>query len=448
MATFMVTNLNDSGAGSLRQAILDANLNAGLDTIMFTVAGMILLTSGPLPPITDPVHIFGPGAGALAVSGGNAFRIFTVALGASATIQGLTIRDGNTLLTGGGILNLGVLAINGAAFIGNHATVGGGALSTIGGSVTIDNTQFAGNAALAEGGAISSILSAVVIRNSRLTGNSALTLGGAVFASLGTVIIFNSTLAGNTALIAGGGISSAAELMQITHSALFQNTATLLGTALGGALLVAAGVTRMVNNTIAQNVAAVSGPAAAVIAGRLDISFVTMADNVVLLPIGAGLAAVVGVTRVKNSFIATTTDGSGNPRANCAGLLSTLFSAGGNMSTDATCPGFRQVTRAQLHLGPLQINPPGTTETMALLPGSVAIDAAIDSTDVEGNLVATDQRGVPRTPDVGAYEVVGLGAGGPGAGGGRSIPGAAPLFVSEGNCGGPTRRPFRPFTSR
>ena len=38
-ATFTVTNTNDSGAGSLRQAILDANANPGLDTIAFNISG-------------------------------------------------------------------------------------------------------------------------------------------------------------------------------------------------------------------------------------------------------------------------------------------------------------------------------------------------------------------------------------------------------------------------
>lgn len=63
-ATFTVTNTNDSGPGSLRQAILDANSNPGFDTIEFAVAGTITpLTQ--LPAITDPLLIDGysaPGA--------------------------------------------------------------------------------------------------------------------------------------------------------------------------------------------------------------------------------------------------------------------------------------------------------------------------------------------------------------------------------------------------
>jgi len=69
-ATFTVTNANDSGAGSLRQAILDANGHSGVDDIAFSIAGsgvhQIVLQS-KLPIITDPVTIDGftqPGAAA------------------------------------------------------------------------------------------------------------------------------------------------------------------------------------------------------------------------------------------------------------------------------------------------------------------------------------------------------------------------------------------------
>ncbi|HEX6044662.1 MAG TPA: Calx-beta domain-containing protein [Pyrinomonadaceae bacterium] len=60
-ATFVVTNVNDSGAGSLRQAILDANANPGADSITFNIAGPSLLIQPllGLPDITDPVTIDG-----------------------------------------------------------------------------------------------------------------------------------------------------------------------------------------------------------------------------------------------------------------------------------------------------------------------------------------------------------------------------------------------------
>src|SRR5262249_25417647 len=60
-STFTVTNLLDSGDGSLRAAVAAANANPGADSIDFAVTGTITLTSGELD-ITDSVTINGPGA--------------------------------------------------------------------------------------------------------------------------------------------------------------------------------------------------------------------------------------------------------------------------------------------------------------------------------------------------------------------------------------------------
>jgi hypothetical protein len=60
--TFTVTNTNDSGAGSLRQAIDATNANAGADAIKFNIPGNEVKTISPasaLPDITDTVAIDG-----------------------------------------------------------------------------------------------------------------------------------------------------------------------------------------------------------------------------------------------------------------------------------------------------------------------------------------------------------------------------------------------------
>src|SRR5262249_34038399 len=60
--TFTVTNTNDTGAGSLRQAITDANNHVGLDTIEFNIPGggvHTITLANALPTVTDPVIIDG-----------------------------------------------------------------------------------------------------------------------------------------------------------------------------------------------------------------------------------------------------------------------------------------------------------------------------------------------------------------------------------------------------
>src|SRR6266487_1033567 len=88
-ATITVTDRNDSGPGSLRQAL--ANANNG-DRINFAVTGAITLTSGGLS-IAKNVTISGPGANQLAVDGDQGDFVFEVAPQRTVSISGLTIRN-------------------------------------------------------------------------------------------------------------------------------------------------------------------------------------------------------------------------------------------------------------------------------------------------------------------------------------------------------------------
>src|SRR3982750_3722011 len=75
--TITVTNTNDSGPGSLRQALVDANDG---DTINFAVTGTIALTSGELL-VNKSITISGPGADILATNGNATYRVFHIAPG-------------------------------------------------------------------------------------------------------------------------------------------------------------------------------------------------------------------------------------------------------------------------------------------------------------------------------------------------------------------------------
>ncbi len=121
--TFIVTNTNDSGLGSLRQAILDANASPGTDTISFNIPGTGVHTIMPtsiLPVITDPVVIDGytqPGTNLNALSDGdNAVLLIEVngsALPSSASSQdGISITAGSSTIRGLAISRFSGAGIN------------------------------------------------------------------------------------------------------------------------------------------------------------------------------------------------------------------------------------------------------------------------------------------------------------------------------------------------
>ena len=104
-AIFTVTNTNDSGPGSLRQAILDANANSGADTVRFNIAGSGIKTITPattLPAITDPVTIDGysqPGTSVNTLATGDN-AVLLIQLSGSSSVNGLVINGGNSTISG------------------------------------------------------------------------------------------------------------------------------------------------------------------------------------------------------------------------------------------------------------------------------------------------------------------------------------------------------------
>ena len=149
-ADIQVTNNNDSGAGSLRQAI--ANVGIGEEiTFADNVTGTITLTTGQLS-ISKNLTITGPGADILTISGNNASRVFNIGSGVTVTISGLTIANGNDT-TGGGIRNLGTLTVNNCTVSSNDAVGNGGGIANHS-HLTAINCSLSANSAGASGGGV------------------------------------------------------------------------------------------------------------------------------------------------------------------------------------------------------------------------------------------------------------------------------------------------------
>jgi hypothetical protein len=226
-ATITVTNTNDSGPGSLRQALAVAHDG---DRITFAVSGTITLTSGGLAVFKN-VTISGPGADQLSIdvtsSPIHLQSGFYVA--AIATISGLTIRNGADGIDNlGGTLTVKNCVISGNSIYGIYNTTpefgtvtatilsttvsgnSGGGISTQpnifsgGATVTITDCTISGNFSSPGGGGINGTATSLSVANSTISGNSAGTSGGGIYNN-SSLDVTLSTIADNSAP-SGGGI--------------------------------------------------------------------------------------------------------------------------------------------------------------------------------------------------------------------------------------------------
>jgi hypothetical protein len=156
--TITVTNTNDSGPGSLRQALADANDG---DTIEFAVTGTIGLTTGELL-VDNSITISGPGGENLGVNGNAKSTVFHIASGETVTISCLTITNGYSTGFGGGIHN------DHAALTLNNCTITGNSSSSNKGGGIYNDAEYLDGAPL---GAL------LDISNSSVTDNS----GGGIY---------------------------------------------------------------------------------------------------------------------------------------------------------------------------------------------------------------------------------------------------------------------------
>ena len=213
-AIIPVTNTNDSGPGSLRQALAIANNG---DTIDATgISGAIILTSGELL-VDKSVTINGAGADVLAVDGNTVSRVFQIRFpGETVAISGFTIRNGHAGNASGGIdnENNATLTITNCTISGNVAGLGGGTFNN--GMLTITSTTISGNFSSNGGAVYNSGGGTLTITNSTVSGNSA-SSGGGIF-NIAAFAITNSTLSSNSAAL-GGGIFST-ETVEIGNTIL------------------------------------------------------------------------------------------------------------------------------------------------------------------------------------------------------------------------------------
>ncbi len=234
-ATFTVTNLNNSGAGSLRQAILDANLIPGADTIDFAdnLSGTITLTTGVLSPGGSLV-ISGPRTARVEISGNDASRIFSVGVGVVLEVNDLHLRNGRSpagtasfggaIQVAGGTLTMRRSSVRDSLASATTAGGGGGIYVTAGGTLNMEDCLIAGNRVTANtgawGGGAYAEIGAMTFTNCTFADNlpnaSTVTYGGAIAAAVGAVTLEHCTLAGNRTAQSVGRYGSALSLTGAT----------------------------------------------------------------------------------------------------------------------------------------------------------------------------------------------------------------------------------------
>ena len=206
-AAYVVTNTNDSGPGSLREAILNANASAGADVITFDLSGCpCSIGLASTLTVNNALTIYGPGASQLALDGGSAVQVIATT-NVPVSISDLTIRNGMAASTGGGIIASGALTLTQVTLQGNSANYGGGLYAT-GKTRVIDSVFDNNSATLYQGGGmyVSSELSVSGSQfyNNRTTHYNGYG-GGAGLMAFGPTSISTTSFISNTTTDWGGG---------------------------------------------------------------------------------------------------------------------------------------------------------------------------------------------------------------------------------------------------
>ena len=384
---------------SCTEAALDAALASG---------GLVIFDCGPDPAtvtITSTKTIAADttidGGGRITIRGGYAVRVFVVQSGVSFNARYLTIAGGS-VNPGGAITNFGNARLRNCAITGNSADEGGGIYNYDDGTLTVTNCTLSGNSASNGAGIFNR--GTATLDNCTLSDNAAGEGGGIV--DLGTAALDNCTLSGNAAGDFGGGISNYGTLT-VTNCTLSGNTANWgggihnRGTATldkctmdgnssrgdGGGIYNETTAT-LTDCTLSGNSAAANGggiynvvsPGGQLILGR------NSADS------GGGIynRGTLGTTTLTNCTLSgnSASNGGGISNGGTLTLRHTIVAnspsggdctgpasdGGHNLQWPGTDCGETHSDRLDPLLDPLANNG-GPTQTIALLPGSPAINA-------------------------------------------------------------------------
>jgi hypothetical protein len=332
----------------------------------------------------------------------NAAGTLTVA---NSTVANNTVWQFGTAATvGGGIANLGGTAtITGSTITGNDAHYGAGVYSSGSGTLTVSASLISGNGApavfvagLLGGGIYVEGNGTATITDSTVSGNAALGAGGGIYARGAALALLNSTVANNQAGGDGGGPAQGGGIfvdwrsaVTVINSTIAGNTARNGYSTYGGGIYVRSGfppgpasTLALLNSTVANNHTDGAGGGLWVSAARTEVR---LANTLV-----AGNTAATGGPDVTGPVLPTSAY---NLIGDGSGLSGISHGENGNQIGTATSP-------IDPRLGPLQDNG-GPTQTMALLPGSPALNAGDPD-----QLGLADQRGVVRSGgvNIGAYQ--------------------------------------------
>lgn len=267
-----ITNCADSGAGSLRQAMLDAHNNTTVDFSQLHCSTITLTTGALTDPNTDSLHLLatpvvvnGKPRPVLTIDAGTASRVIEHRSGGELELRGITLTHGHSSAGKGGCLYaMGHVTLT-AVTVSDCAAVATGTNAALGGGIWSDDqvdlvySTVSGNVALATPGGYA--------------------YGGGVFSTYGLYSVFSSIQSNDATGIGYGGGVSVVGYASVKSSTINANIAAYgAGLALFGAGS-GPGDLSILNSTISSNHA--TGFAAGIEAsGPLDVYNSTIAFNI------------------------------------------------------------------------------------------------------------------------------------------------------------------------